>query len=92
MIRGTLTTDERVSLITIVLSDEDECERVRNISGDDAQAFIDMIDEVSAPFRLQKVGFHSNFHTPSVRYWIGSHNQSAESMCGLYTVFVADKP
>ena len=47
MISDTLTTDERVSLITIVFSDDNEGKRVRNVSGDDAQAFIDLIDEVS---------------------------------------------
>lgn len=47
LISGTLAADERISLITTIFSDDDEGKKVRNVSGDDAQAFIDMIDEVS---------------------------------------------
>ena len=42
-----LSKHERVSLITYIFSDSNEVESVRLLSGDDAQAFIDMIDEVS---------------------------------------------
>ena len=38
--------DKRVSLITTMFSDDNEVERVQDLSGGDAQAFIDMIDEV----------------------------------------------
>ena len=38
--------DERVSLIATIFADKNETEMVRNLSGDDAQAFIDVIDEV----------------------------------------------
>ena len=41
-----LTTDERVSLITTIFSDHDETEVVRWLRGDDAQSFVDVIDEV----------------------------------------------
>ena len=47
MISDTLTTDEHVSLIEMVFSDDNEGKRVRNVSGDNAQAFIDLIDEAS---------------------------------------------
>ncbi|KAF9646470.1 kinase-like protein [Thelephora ganbajun] len=40
-----LSTDERVSLITSLFSDIDEVEVVGSLSGDDAQAFVDVIDE-----------------------------------------------
>ena len=46
MISDALTTEERVSLIVEIFSDHDQVETVRNLSGDDAQAFIDVIDEV----------------------------------------------
>ena len=38
--------DERVSLITTVFSDDNKVEIARGLSGGDAQAFIDTIDEV----------------------------------------------
>jgi hypothetical protein len=41
-----LTTAERISLITDIFSDSDEVEAVKCLSGDDAQSFVDMIDEV----------------------------------------------
>lgn len=37
---------ERISLITAILSDNNEIEAVRSLRGDDAQAFIDVVDEV----------------------------------------------
>ena len=46
LISDALTTEERVSLIVEIFSDHDQVETVRNLSGDDAQAFIDVIDEV----------------------------------------------
>ena len=39
--------DKRVDLVTSIFSDRSEIKRVTNISGDDAQAFINAIDEVS---------------------------------------------
>ena len=41
---------ERISLISTVFSDHDEGEMVRNLSGDDAQNFVNMIDEVSTAY------------------------------------------
>ena len=38
--------DKRVSLITTIFSDDNEVEIVEGLSGSDAQAFIDMVDEV----------------------------------------------
>jgi len=41
-----LATDQRISLITAIFSDHDETEAVKRLSGDDAQSFVDVIDEV----------------------------------------------
>ena len=43
----TVSTDERVNLIKSIFSDDDEVTVFEWISGDDAQAFVDVIDEVS---------------------------------------------
>ena len=47
LISGTITTDERISLITTIFSDHNQVEMVGELSGSDAQTFVDMIDEVS---------------------------------------------
>ena len=38
--------DERISLITDMFSDHDETEAIERLHGDDAQSFVDVIDEV----------------------------------------------
>ena len=48
LIDPTISTTERVNLLTAIFSDRDEANEFKSISGDDAQAFIDTIDEVSA--------------------------------------------
>jgi hypothetical protein len=47
LISHTLVTHERISLITTIFSDDNQVEMVRDLSGDDAQTFINTIDEVS---------------------------------------------
>jgi len=47
LIGHTLATDKRISLITKIFSDHDEVEVVGHLSGDDAQAFVDTVSEVS---------------------------------------------
>ena len=47
LISPTLPTRERVYLINSIFSDRDEFEVFEYLSGDDAQAFVDMINEVS---------------------------------------------
>lgn len=68
---------------------------VKQLSGDNAQAFIDMIDEASirtlSPSENGQVNSHPN-PTLSVSRWIGSKYISAEGICVLYTGFVAVKP
>jgi len=46
LIDGPLTSDERISLITKIFSDDGETKTVRNLSGDDAQAFVDVADQL----------------------------------------------
>ena len=45
LIHSPLTTSERVSLITTVLSSRDEVGIARRLHGDDAQAFVDVVYE-----------------------------------------------
>ena len=47
LISDPLSADERISLITTIFSDHDMTKVVEYLSGDDAQTFINVIDEVS---------------------------------------------
>jgi len=71
LISKTLTTHERVSLITTIFSDRDQVEMVSHLSGGDAQTFVDAIDEVSLSTFLSpkngEVDPDPNFGT----YWSG---------------------
>ena len=51
-----LTTDERVSLIVDIFSDQDEVDALKALSGTDAQSVIDVIDEVLAHFHVSMIG------------------------------------
>ena len=42
-----LSAHERIPLITAIFSDQNQVEMVGHLSGNDAQAFIDLMDEVS---------------------------------------------
>ena len=46
LINRPLAKDERLSLIADLFSDRSEIEALKNLSGGDAQFFIDMVDEV----------------------------------------------
>ena len=48
LIRSTHSTHDRISLVMSIFSDHDQVEMIGNLCGDDAQTFIDVIDEVSA--------------------------------------------
>jgi len=48
LIGHTLATHERISLIATIFSDPNQVEMVGQLSGDDAQSFINTIDEVSS--------------------------------------------
>jgi hypothetical protein len=69
LIGPTLTTSERMSLITTVFSDNTQVEMIENLIGDDAQKFVDVIDEVSLHVRFRRtlpfsghrlIGFYSD--------------------------------
>jgi len=51
-----LAKDQRISLITYMFSNRDETEAVKRLSGDDAQSFVDVIDEVLPHFNLGRIG------------------------------------
>ena len=87
--------DERVSLITTIFSDHNQVRVVRDLSGDGAQAFIDIIDGVSLCTLLppkNSIDFYLNLRTLLARPWIMSRYKSARSVCALYTGFVAARP
>ena len=50
MIHHPLGTTERISLITDIFSDRDEAKTVKRLRGNDAQSFIDVVDEVLPHF------------------------------------------
>ena len=50
------TTDERASLIVDLFSDPDEIEALKDLSGSDAQSFIDMVDEVRIHSHVRMTG------------------------------------
>ena len=89
-------THDRVSLITAIFLDDSQVEKVRQLSGDDAQNLIDIIDGVSprtiSSSKNKLVDFDSNFHIFSIRYWIASHRRSAGGVCAICTRFATNKP
>lgn len=82
---------DRVSLITAIFLDDSQVERVRQISGDDAQNLIDIIDRVSprtiSSPKNKLVDFDSNFHILSIRCWIASPEVRGRCLCYLYAVY-----
>jgi len=63
---------ERISLITVIFSDSDETEAVKCLSGDAAQSFIDVVDEVLPhSFATEdSTNLNLNFPILSSRFWI----------------------
>jgi hypothetical protein len=59
------TSDEQISLITDIFSDRSETETVKRLSGDDAQSFVDVVDQV-----FPSVVVELNISDMSRRYWI----------------------
>jgi len=49
-----LEAQERVSLITDIFSEQDEPEAVEHLRGEDAQAFVDVIDKVRSHISTPK--------------------------------------
>ena len=56
MIDRPLAKDERILLITVIFSDHDETKSVKDLSGDNAQSFIDIGDEVRLRFYPRRMG------------------------------------
>ena len=73
MIDHPLPTDERVSLIASLFSDSDETEAIKRLHGDDAQLFVDAVDEVFSHYSFQKnrtTDLNSNPPVVPSRHWI----------------------
>ena len=51
-----ITMDQRVSLIADILSDQDEIDAFKALSGGDAQSVIDVIDEVLVHLHVRTTG------------------------------------
>ena len=56
LIDRSFTTDERASIIEDLFSDRDEIEALKDLSGSDAQSFIDMVDEVHFHSHVRMAG------------------------------------
>ena len=71
MISHTLTMTESISLITTIFLDNNQVEAVEQLSGGDAQAFVDMTDEVSRYKLLRSrdklIGIDVDIHILSIR-------------------------
>lgn len=96
-ISDTLSRQERVSLITSIFSDRNEIEAVELLSGNDAQAFIDVVDEVSVhTFLIPKyrlpVYSQDNAFCLSFRFWGTSHNIYTGGVSVIRTEFVVANP
>ena len=90
LISDTITMDQRVSLITVIFSDNNRIEMVERLSGDDAQAFIDRVGDVSpCTVSHSKGNINANLHILSVRDWRVLCRRSARLVCVIYTRSVA---
>jgi hypothetical protein len=69
-------------MITSIFSDRDEVEAVESLSLDDAQAFIDVIDEASSSStqRTRSLNPSRDF----TRCWIASRQRSEGDPCTIY--------
>ena len=89
LISHTLTVEERISLITTIFSDDNQVETVGQLSGSDAQTFVDTIDEVSLHNLLRSrdklIDFDTGIHILSIRCWITSHQRPAGGVGTIYT-------
>ena len=86
----TVAARDRIPLITTIFSDHGEAKMVRRLSGDDAQTFIDMVDEASP--QSGWVNSHSHLCAPFVRCSIVLRHRYARGVRMLFTGFVVAKP
>ena len=72
-----LASDSQISLITAIFSDRDETEVVRDLRGDDAQSFVEVIDEVGSgnPTHLKRM---ESQMLCFLRCWMSCHRGSEE--------------
>ena len=83
MIDCPLTTDERVSLITAIFSDRNEIDVVKRLRGDDAQSFVDVMDEVLPLSFISEERAHRaelKLSRPAGRCWIPWRLRSGASV------------
>ena len=93
LITRTFATHERISLITTIFSDNDQVEMVKQLSGDDVQTFIDVLDEASpctiSYSKERLINFDSGLRILSNRRWIAFRKRSATGVWVIYTGCVA---
>ena len=53
LINNSPTSNEKLSLITEIFSNRDETDTVKRLQGDEAQSFVDAIDQVVPPVILK---------------------------------------
>ena len=73
LINCPIALDKRISLITAILSDRCGAEAIKRLCRDDAQAFVDVIDEVLPHSSVQGnrlTDLNSKFPVMPIRRWI----------------------
>ena len=83
-------------MITTIFSDDNQVKRVGQLTGDDTQNLIDMIDEVNphtiSSSKVKSIDVDSNLRILSIRDWIASHRRSAGDVYATYTASVTVRP
>ena len=99
LIDPALLANERIDLIRSIFSNRGGVEALDHVSGTDAQAFVDVIDEASIciilSLEIGSVESHSNFCPLSVRHWKAwmlSRQISVGGACVLHIRSAAAKP
>ena len=72
LITRPLISSERISLITEIFSHRDEIKAVKRLRGDDAQSFVDVVDEVLLHSFMSgdPTDLNPNFPVSPSRCWI----------------------
>jgi hypothetical protein len=86
LINRSFAARDRTPLIAAIFSNPNVVEKVKSLSGDDAQAFIDVIDEASPRSQKNKlIESDSSFCALSIRHWVALIRHCERSVCALYT-------
>ena len=88
LIDRSLATDKRVSLIADLFSNRDEFEALKDLSGGDAQLFVDVIDEVPSHSRVGMTGPLTCAQT-LIRCWMAWYHGSGGSVWSYYAGYAA---